>query len=302
MIDVGPPPPPQVSCKLYVPSRSNCESAVKGPPLLSPFNKYNQAPLPRPQQMKQCTQTFALRCHVFQARGLPSESEAGVASAYVEVLFMGRRARTHTVYGSNSPTWDTTLWGGPLNHIELPCLGWPGWNFTVEDAGSVESAYDVNAEPGAEYDDALWRRNQHMLRFVPWAEVRVVEEGGALLGRCFVDPRECLSTERDPEWRELFRGNPEQDEGGLLVSLQLLHKEDPLLPLVPAERNPVRTRDEASEYLSDRNRVGRTLLSGPESKTELVFMRDCRIQVPAAEPARIVRARAAALRLCVTRP
>ena len=27
---------------------------------------------------------------------------------------MGRRARTHTVFGSNSPTWDTTLWGGQV--------------------------------------------------------------------------------------------------------------------------------------------------------------------------------------------
>ena len=66
---------------------------------------------------------------------------------------------------------------------------------------------------------------------------------------------------------------------GTLVSLQLLHKEDPLLPLMPAERNPVRTVTAAAECLSDRNRVGRTVLSGIDSLTELVFMRDCRIQV-----------------------
>ena len=58
----------QVSCKLYVPSRANCESAVKGPPLLSPFTKYNTAPLPRPREMRQCLQTFSLRCHIFQVR------------------------------------------------------------------------------------------------------------------------------------------------------------------------------------------------------------------------------------------
>ena len=28
-----------------------------------------------------------------------------------------------------------------------------------------------------------------------------MEEGGGLLGRCFIDPRECLSTEQDPTWR-----------------------------------------------------------------------------------------------------
>lgn len=133
---------------MYLPSRSNCESAVKGPPLLSPFTKYNAAPLPEPRHMDQCLQTFSMRCHVYQARDLPSDSAVGVANAYVEVVFAGRRARTHTVYGSNSPTWDMTLWGGQLNHLELPCLGWPGWNFTHENFEVEQITYDVNADPG----------------------------------------------------------------------------------------------------------------------------------------------------------
>ncbi len=138
----------QASCKVYIPSRSNCESAVKGPPLLSPFTKYNAVPLPEPRHMDQCLQTFSMRCHVYQARDLPSDSAVGVANAYVEVVFAGRRARTHTVYGSNSPTWDMTLWGGQLNHLELPCLGWPGWNFTHENFEVEQITYDVNADPG----------------------------------------------------------------------------------------------------------------------------------------------------------
>jgi hypothetical protein len=115
-----------------------------------------------------------------------------------------------------------------------------------------------------------------MLRFVPWIEVRVMEEGGGLLGRCFVDPRECLSTEQDPVWRELFRGNPEQDEGGIFLSVQLLHKNDPLLAVMPVELCPVRTTG-AEDFLSDRARVGR--IANENSKA--IFMRDCRIQAPA---------------------
>jgi hypothetical protein len=115
-----------------------------------------------------------------------------------------------------------------------------------------------------------------MLRFVPWIEVRVMEEGGGLLGRCFVDPRECLSTEQDPAWRELFRGNPEQDEGGVFLSIQLLHKNDPLLAVMPVELCPVRTTG-AEDFMSDRTRVGR--IANENSKP--IFMRDCRIQVAA---------------------
>jgi hypothetical protein len=150
---------------VYIPSRANCESAVKGPPLLSPFTKYNAAALPEPRHMDQCLQTFSMRCHVYQARDLPSDSAAGIANAYVEVVFAGRRARTHTVYGSNSPTWDMTLWGGQLNHLELPCLGWPGWNFTHENFEVEQITYDVNADPGTKCAAEAPARQEETDRF-----------------------------------------------------------------------------------------------------------------------------------------
>ena len=44
-----------VSLKMYVPSRSNCKNPHKGgPPILSPFTKYNHIPIPPPEKLK-CT-------------------------------------------------------------------------------------------------------------------------------------------------------------------------------------------------------------------------------------------------------
>lgn len=54
-----------VSLKAYLPSRAQCLSAKKGPPILSPFTKYNKIPIPTPEQLK-CTARFGLRLHIFQ--------------------------------------------------------------------------------------------------------------------------------------------------------------------------------------------------------------------------------------------
>ncbi len=89
--------------------------------------------------------------------------------------------------------------------------------------------------------------------------------GGGLLGRCFVDPRECLSAEQDPAWRELFRGNPEQDEGDVFLSIQLLHKNDPLLAVMPVELCPVRTTG-AEDFLSVRRAVSARCPPSPASQ------------------------------------
>ncbi len=56
-----------VSLKAYLPSRAQCASAKKGPPILSPFTKYNKIPIPTPEQLK-CTARFGLRLHIFQVR------------------------------------------------------------------------------------------------------------------------------------------------------------------------------------------------------------------------------------------
>ena len=266
------------SCKCYLPSRENCKSAIKGPPILSPFTKYNRLRIPSPEQMAGCIQRFSLRCHIYQASDLPASNPVGIADSFVEVIFMGRRKRTHTVYGSNFPTWDVTLAGGPLNDVEIPCLGWPGRRFTYEDS-NVQSEYDVAAEPGEQFNSTIWRRNQAMLRFVPWIEVRVEEAGGMLLGRCFVDPSTCLHTLQDPQWYELFKGNPDLDEGKILVSMQLIHKADPLLAYPVIEPYPIRTEtDKDEDFASDRDRVG-THIKEEFSKTKAVKMRDCRVQV-----------------------
>jgi len=268
-----------VSCKCYLPSRENCKSALKGPPILSPFTKYNKVKIPAPHQMAGCTQRFSLLCHIFQASDLPASNEVGIADSYVEVLFMDRKKRTHTVYGSNSPTWDVTLAGGTLNEVEIPCLGWPGRRFTYDDL-NVQSEYEVGADPGESYNAIAWRRNQDMLRFVPWIEVRVVETSGVLLGRCFVDPSTCRHTLQDPQWYELFKGNPDLDEGKILVSMQLIHKTDPLLANPVIEPYPIRTErpDKDDDFSSDRDRVG-THIDENKSKTKRVIMRDCRVQI-----------------------
>ena len=268
-----------VSCKCYLPSRENCKSAIKGPPILSPFTKYNRPNIPEPSKMAGCIQRFSLRCHIFQASDLPASNAIGIADSYVEVVFMGRRSRTHIVYGSNSPTWDVTLSGGALNDVEIPCLGWPGRRFTYDDM-DVQSEYDVAAEPGIKYDPNVWRRNQEMLRFVPWIEVRVEEAGGVLLGRCFIEPSKCLHTLQDPKWYELFKGNPNLDEGKILVSMQLMHKTDPLLSYPAIEPFPIRTdqlRDKDNAWrASDRDSVG-THIQG--TMTKKVMIRECRVQI-----------------------
>ena len=115
-----------VSLKMYLPSRTNCRGPHKGgPPILSPFTKWNQLPIPTPAQLG-CTGYFALRVHTFQAKDLPSANATGMANAFVRVRFKGKEMRSHVVHGSNSPTWDTTIKGPAFMELTLPSLGWPG--------------------------------------------------------------------------------------------------------------------------------------------------------------------------------
>lgn len=199
-----------VSLKMYVPSRRNCATPHRGgPPILSPFTKYSEIPIPTPSQLK-CTDYFGLRVHVYQAKDLPSVNATGLANAFVQVRFKGKTLQTHTVYGSNSPTWDETLSGRGFNEIELPCLGWPGMEGEY-DTDPLEFKYNPKDEDW-EYspDDnpdkfcERWMKNYNMLRLAPRIEIRVLESRGGqkmLLGRCFVPPELCFHTQCDPQVR-----------------------------------------------------------------------------------------------------
>jgi len=61
-----------------------------------------------------------------------------------------------------------------------------------------------------------------------------------MLGRCHVRPEECYHTQCDPSWRELFKGNPEMDEGMIYFSMQLVHNKDPIYKAPPQELAPQR--------------------------------------------------------------
>ena len=64
-----------------------------------------------------------------------------------------------------------------------------------------------------------------MLRAAPRVEIQVMETVSGrevLLGRCFVAPEECFHTQCDPQWKELFKGNPEMDEGNIYVGVQVI--------------------------------------------------------------------------------
>lgn len=245
-----------VSFKAYLPSRAQCDSARKGPPILSPFTKYNQVPIPSPEQLK-CTARFALRLHIFQAKELPAANSDGLAHAKVVVHFCGRKLATHVLARTNSPTWDTTLSGGEFMEIELPCLGWPGKGDGYDDAMDEGKPRSYKFLAG-EDDEEQWEENYGMLIAVPRIEVRVVEEiggGQVTLGRCFIRPEECSHRMADPEWRELFKGNPEVDEGQILLSAEIIHEKDPRYKQACPELSPVHD-------------------GGKE-----VVMRECRIQI-----------------------
>lgn len=229
-----------VSFKAYLPSRAQCDSARKGPPILSPFVKYNQVPIPTPEQLK-CVTRFALRLHIFQAKDLPAANSDGLAHAKVVVHFCGRKLATHVLARTNSPTWDTTLSGPEFMEIDVPCLGWPGNGEGYEDPfeDGKPRSYKYLAR---EDDEEQWEANYQMLIAAPRIEVRVVEEvngSQVTLGRCFIKPEECSHTITDPEWRELFKGNPEVDEGQILLSAQMVHEKDPQYKLPCAELAPI---------------------------------------------------------------
>ena len=240
-----------ISLKMYVPSRRNCATPHRGgPPILSPFSKYNQLPIPTPANLK-CTDYFGLRVHIFQAKDLPSEQKSGIANAYVEVRFMNKEMQTKVIMGSNSPTWDESLQGRNFNEIELPCLGWPGH---LGEYPTDPSDYKYNPKDD-EWDDELpgtdeyadrWVKNYSMLRAAPRIEVRVMEKVRGvpvMLGRCYVRPEECYHTQCDPSWRELFKGNQEMDEGHIYFSAQLVHSKDPIYKTTPVDLIPQRTNE-----------------------------------------------------------
>jgi len=237
-----------VSLKMYVPSRKNCLGPHKGgPPILSPFTKYNYLPIPTPEQLK-CTDIFGLRVQVFQAKDLPSENKTGIANAFVQVHFMGKEMSTRTVFGSNSPTWDEALQGSKFNNLELPCLGWPGecgeYPTDVLDYKYNPKDEDWEEKPDTDEYAERWVKNYNMLRLAPRIEVRVIEMVGGtavMLGRCYIRPEECYHTTCDPVWRELYKGLPEIDMGLIYMSVQLVHQKDPIYKAPPAELIPQRT-------------------------------------------------------------
>jgi len=226
-----------VSLKAYLPSREQCKSAKKGPPILSPFSKYNALRIPTPEEMK-CTAYFGLRCHVSQAKDIAAANPIGVANAQVEVHLCGRAMSTHVVKMSNNPTWDTTLGGKRFNEIQLPCLAWPGCT------NYDNATYSVKDEDAGDEIGEFWLEQYHMLRAAPRIEVRVVEKvsgKSVMLGHCYIAPEQCFHTQQDPQWVELFKGNPEVDEGRLLLAMQLIHSEDPLYKSTIGDLVPQRT-------------------------------------------------------------
>eukprot|EP00286_Rhodomonas_abbreviata_P024130 CAMPEP_0181306236 /NCGR_PEP_ID=MMETSP1101-20121128/10185_1 /TAXON_ID=46948 /ORGANISM="Rhodomonas abbreviata, Strain Caron Lab Isolate" /LENGTH=911 /DNA_ID=CAMNT_0023412265 /DNA_START=450 /DNA_END=3181 /DNA_ORIENTATION=+ len=293
-----------LSAKLYLPSRNQCNAAKKGPPILSPFTKYNELPIPRPDQMVLCQAKFTLRLHVFQAKDIPTVNPIGLASAYVEVVFYNHRAKTHVVVWSNSPTWDKTL---TIPKVSIPCLAWPGSTRDDDDDDDKDwETYELWANGPEE-----WQRNYEMLRFAQRIEVRVMEgkTRARLLGRCFVKPEDCLHTQVDPTWRELYLSNPEQDEGKILFSAQIIHELDPVAKLPPTDLVPQRLDgDHAAAYMaSKKKKTGDEGFNWDTSSAEFrvgdekyfaqafdrskmppeqearnaaaVFMRECKIQV-----------------------
>jgi hypothetical protein len=197
-----------ISLKMYVPSRRNCATPHRGgPPILSPFAKYKDLPIPTPLQLR-CTDYFGLRVHIYQAKDLPSEQKSGVANAYVQVRFMNKEMQTKAVMGSNSPTWDESLMGRNFNEIELPCLGWPGacgedlqqLKYPTDPTDYKYNPKDDEWDIDANSDEYAkrWVRNYMMLRCAPRIEVRVMENVGGtpvMLGRCYVRPEECYHTQ-----------------------------------------------------------------------------------------------------------
>ena len=90
-------------------------------------------------------------------------------------------------------------------------------------------------------------KNYNMLRAAPRIELEVVESyngQNVLLGRCYIGPDECFHTQCDPQWRELFKGNPEMDEGQIFCGVQVVHCKDPLYKAQLAELIPQRTNKE----------------------------------------------------------
>jgi len=216
------------SAKLWMPTRYKCANGPpKGPPVLSPWTAWNVHRLPPPwDDLLKWTRFFNVKAHIYQARSLGARNDTGVASAYVELKFLsGPATSTHTAFLTNNPTFDTTL---VLNDQELFLL--PD-NFSE---GAEE--YILDAE-----DQSDVKRNWKMLSLSPRFEVRVWEKQGdstVLLGRNYINPAEVLPRKTNPKLIELFKGNPEIEEGFLLCSFQVIETnekiaKEPPAPLVP---------------------------------------------------------------------
>lgn len=215
MCSVGPDDPAGFvgfSCKLWMPTREKCANGPpKGPPVLSPWKAWNVLKIPPPwSDFLKWSRVFSLRAHIYQAKGLPAKNGSGVANAFAELKFLKYpTVRSHTVYMTNNPTFDKTL---ILSDVEL-------W-LIPQDRHLGADEYYVDAEDYTEVED-----NKNMLKLAPAFEVQIHEEteggGTLLLGRSFIHPSDVFTRKVNPTFIELFRGNPEIEEGHLLISFQV---------------------------------------------------------------------------------
>jgi len=165
------------SAKLWLATRDKCGSQPpKGPPILSPWAAWNVFPLPKPwDDSLQWLRFFSVKAHIYQGKDLPARNDTGVANAAVDVKFLNNISnRTHTVYFTNNPTFDTTIY---LNDIEVYLLA-DSWHEGAEE-------YIPDAEDFTDVE-----KNQSMLKMSPMLEIRVWEgqESSQMLGRIFIKP------------------------------------------------------------------------------------------------------------------
>jgi hypothetical protein len=215
------------SAKVWFATRDKCGSQPpKGPPILSPWAAWNVYKIPKPwDDSLQWYRFFTVRAHIYQANDLPARNETGIANAVVDVRFLNTVSqRTHTVYFTNNPTFDTTL---NLNDIEVYLL--------AEDRQIGAEEYNPDAEDFTDVD-----KNKLMLKMSPMLEVCVWEgpENSQLLGRKFISPSDLFARKQNPTPIPLFRSNPDVLEGTLLASFQFIESTEKLMkepptPLVP---------------------------------------------------------------------
>jgi len=107
-----------VSLKLYAPSRSNCATPSRGgPPILSPFSKYNNIPIPKPLQLK-CTEYFVLRVHIYQVETPPLFPHPSCTGALYTRIYVNAHINP-LLFPHPSCTWAHLHWSKePLPPLE----------------------------------------------------------------------------------------------------------------------------------------------------------------------------------------